>query len=54
MMGTAFYFAEKYQIPVIVLVDQALSARVDKKLLSFASNDGAGERPRRLRVRVPR
>jgi 2-oxoglutarate ferredoxin oxidoreductase subunit alpha len=29
MMGTAFYFAEKYQIPVIVLVDQALSARVE-------------------------
>jgi 2-oxoglutarate ferredoxin oxidoreductase subunit alpha len=29
MMGAAFYFAEKYQIPVIVLVDQALSARVE-------------------------
>lgn len=29
MMGLAFYLAEKYQIPVIVLVDQALSARLE-------------------------
>jgi 2-oxoglutarate ferredoxin oxidoreductase subunit alpha len=29
MIGWAFYLAEKYQLPVIVLVDQALSARVE-------------------------
>jgi 2-oxoglutarate ferredoxin oxidoreductase subunit alpha len=29
MTGLAFYLAEKYQMPVIVLVDQALSARVE-------------------------
>jgi 2-oxoglutarate/2-oxoacid ferredoxin oxidoreductase subunit alpha len=29
MIGVAFYLAEKYQTPVIVLVDQALSARVE-------------------------
>lgn len=35
-------------------VSAQLSARVKEKLLSFAMNDGAGERPRRLRVKVPR
>ncbi len=29
MIGLAFYLAEKYQLPVLVLVDQALSARVE-------------------------
>jgi 2-oxoglutarate ferredoxin oxidoreductase subunit alpha len=29
IIGWAFYLAEKYQLPVIVLVDQALSARVE-------------------------
>lgn len=29
MIGLAFYLAEKYQLPVIVLLDQALSARVE-------------------------
>jgi 2-oxoglutarate ferredoxin oxidoreductase subunit alpha len=29
MTGLAFYLAEKYQLPAIVLVDQALSARVE-------------------------